>query len=367
MTLTNYWWLLIWMFAAGGILAWILPKQPVLVRGKREYRWTMPAAVVFVLPYVVWAGYRKNFGDTETYRKTFREATYSLSQIGQAVSEATKDKGFTVFTIFIKSIIGNSDHIYFLLIAIIQMLCLVYVFRKYSANFWFSMFLFVASTDYLSWMHNGMRQFLAVTVIFACTGLLAKKKYLPVIAVILLMATIHGSALFMLLIVFLAQGKAWNKKTLLFIAGILIIITGIDQFTQILQNVLTDTQYSGMTTDEIWTTDNGTSFLRVLVYSVPAVFAFLGIKYIEESKDPVINLAANMSIVTAGLYVVSMFTSGIYIGRMPIYTSLYSYLLLPWIFEHAFNERSKKLMYVLTCGCYLVFFYYQMHVTWQIV
>lgn len=62
-----------------------------------------------------------------------------------------------------------------------------------------------------------------------------------------------------------------------------------------------------------------------------------------------VNLAANMSIVTAGLYVVSMFTSGIYIGRMPIYTSLYSYILLPWIFEHAFNERSKKLMYALTC------------------
>ena len=171
----------------------------------------------------------------------------------------------------------------------------------------------------------------------------------------------------MLLIIFLAQGKAWNKKTLLFIAGILLIITGVDQFTQLLQNVLTDTQYSDMTTNEIWTTDDGTSFIRVLVYSVPAVFAFLGIKYIEKSGDPVVNLAANMSIVTAGLYVVSMFTSGIYIGRMPIYTSLYSYILLPWIFEHAFNERSKKLMYALTCGCYLVFFYYQMHATWGIL
>ena len=31
MTLTNYWWLLIWMFAAGGIIAWALPKQPVMV------------------------------------------------------------------------------------------------------------------------------------------------------------------------------------------------------------------------------------------------------------------------------------------------------------------------------------------------
>lgn len=64
MTLTNYWWLLIWMFAAGGIIAWALPKQPVMVMGKREYRWTMSSAVIFVLPYIIWAGYRKGFGDT---------------------------------------------------------------------------------------------------------------------------------------------------------------------------------------------------------------------------------------------------------------------------------------------------------------
>lgn len=175
MTLTNYWWLLIWMFAAGGIIAWALPKQPVMVMGKREYRWTMSSAVIFVLPYIIWAGYRKGFGDTETYRKTFRESASSLSQISQAVSDTAKDKGFTFLTVLIKSIVGNSDIIFFMLIAIVQMLCIVIVFRKYSTNFWLSMFLFVASTDYLSWMHNGMRQFLAVTIIFACTGLLLKK------------------------------------------------------------------------------------------------------------------------------------------------------------------------------------------------
>lgn len=119
MTLTNYWWLLIWMFAAGGIIAWALPKQPVMVMGKREYRWTMSSAVIFVLPYIIWAGYRKGFGDTETYRKTFRESASSLSQISQAVSDAAKDKGFTFLTVLIKSIVGNSDVIFFMLIAIV--------------------------------------------------------------------------------------------------------------------------------------------------------------------------------------------------------------------------------------------------------
>lgn len=47
-----------------------------------------------------------------------------------------------------------------------------------------------------------------------------------------------------------------------------------------------------------------------------------------------------MSIVSAGIYLVSMFTSGIYIGRLPIYCSLYSYVLLPWEIKHLFNEKK---------------------------
>lgn len=34
MALTNYWWLLIWIFAAGGIMAVVVPKQKKLFVGK---------------------------------------------------------------------------------------------------------------------------------------------------------------------------------------------------------------------------------------------------------------------------------------------------------------------------------------------
>lgn len=61
-----------------------------------------------------------------------------------------------------------------------------------------------------------------------------------------------------------------------------------------------------------------------------------------------------MSIVSASIYLVSMFTSGIFIGRLPIYCSLYSYVLLPWEIKHLFNEKTDK-----QCG-HLV--YYCMYV-----
>lgn len=56
MTLTNYWWLLIWIFIGGGVLALFIPKQQELVNGRRVERWTMPTALILIAPYIVWAG-----------------------------------------------------------------------------------------------------------------------------------------------------------------------------------------------------------------------------------------------------------------------------------------------------------------------
>lgn len=55
MTLTNYWWLLIWIFI-GGVLALFIPKQQELVNGRKVERWTMPTALILIAPYIVWAG-----------------------------------------------------------------------------------------------------------------------------------------------------------------------------------------------------------------------------------------------------------------------------------------------------------------------
>lgn len=65
MTLTNYWWLLIWMFTSGGFLACLFPKRRELVCGEVKERWEVVPAVLLVVPYIIWAGFRTNgFGDS---------------------------------------------------------------------------------------------------------------------------------------------------------------------------------------------------------------------------------------------------------------------------------------------------------------
>lgn len=337
------------------------------VNGEKVRRVTPLFAVISVLPLVIWAGYRGNVGDTGAYRQFFSEMPSAISSIRGYLDGIDKDKGFYLASSLIKCIIGNREVIYFIIIAAVQCFLLFRIYRKYSSSFAVSFFLFLASTDYVSWLFNGTRQFVAVTITMACFPWILEKKYVRAVVGILVASLFHQSALLVLPFVFIVQGKAWNKKTLLFICVVIAAVMFVDRFTDILETVLAETQYDNIVTDWNALQDDGTNILRVLVYSVPMVVSLIGFKIIRQADDPVINICVNMSIVTTGLYIISMFTSGVYIGRLPIYFSLYNYILLPWEINHIFTERSKRLIYILMIGAYLVFYYYQMHYTWNII
>ncbi len=338
--------------------------SPVYIMGKKEYRVSKGFAVFAFAPVILMTAFRGNIGDSYAYRKAFSEIPGTFSALATYITTDVKDKGFYVFSSFIKCLFGDSHIIYFFIIAAIQGLILVYIYRKYSTNYLFSVFLFIASTDYISWMFNGMRQFTAVTILFAATTFMLEKKWWPTIICILLASTMHQSALLMLPIVLIAQGRPWNKKSIAFLLAVLVSVAFVDQFTNILDTVMQETQYASMVSD--WTTwgDDGTNIIRVLVYSVPTILSIMGYKQIRQANDPVINFCVNMSIVSTGLYIVSMVTSGIFIGRLPIYASLYNYILLPWEIEHIFTKQSARLVAMMAMVAYIGFYYYSIFIAW---
>ena len=205
-------------------------------------------------------------------------------------------------------------------------------------------------------------------MIFAATDLLLKRKYMPLIAVILIASTFHASSLFMLPVIFIVQGKAWNKKSILCILACVMVLFFVDRFTGILDSALSVTQYSGMVTDwEEWQ-DDGTNPVRVLVYSIPMLLSLVGYKQIKAADDPLINISVNFSVLTSGIAIVSMVTSGIFIGRMVETVSLWALLiLLPWELKNLFTEASAKMMSVFAIIGYTAFFYYQLHFAWGLL
>lgn len=335
----------------------------VYVAGEYEkrYKWFTALTVIAVFSYVA-ATRDLHFQDTSGYAGGFMRTEGSWANVWKTFRTSGKDRGFYTTVVLLKMLLGDRYQLYFGVIAGFCLLCVIGVYRKHSCNFFMSVFLFLASGEYVQWTHNGMRQFVAVSMTFAAIDLLLKKKYLHYLAVVLFASTFHASALMMAPMCLVVRGPAWNYKSVLMILAVTVAASSSDFLMNMVTDIMESTQYSGDVNNMLST--DGTNFLRVLVFCIPPLLALVFLSRVRALDVPLINLSVNMSIASMGIYIVSMFTSGIYIGRLPIYCSLYNYLLLPWVLERAFEKGSAKLIMLMAMGCYMVFYYYQMHVIW---
>ena len=356
------------------LLAYIQRQLPRIVtkhelvqdRTVTRYNWVF--AILAAAPLAYLAATRGWFADTSAYRTNFLKAPSSFSGIPAYMTTLTKDKGFYFCSAVIKCIIGYRPIVYLGIIACVQLWLLLRCTRKYSVSLLISLFIFVASTDFLSWMQNGLRQFLAACIIFGCSRFIFEKKYIQAIIAVVIASFFHKSALLMIPVIFIVQGEPWNKSTVLILLTSLLAVFFVDRFTNLLDDLLSETQYTNVVTDFLTSGDNGTNPIRVAVYSVPAILSLLGLPYIREEDDHVLNICVNMSVITAGLYFISMVTSCIFLGRLPIYTSMFANLiLLPWEVKNIFSKDSSVFVTNLMFVLYLMFYFYQIHFSWSLI
>lgn len=327
-------------------------------QGKTVERWYFVYALLAFAPVIYLVAFTAPRSDTVLYLSSYRNLPMTWSEISERLSADDSGRGFIIFQWVIKRIFGGSETAFRVLLAFIHSIPVLYIYRKYSNNFLLSLFLFIAGGCHIGWMMNGLRQFLAVSIIMAATPLMLKKKYVPLIAVILLATTIHSSAIVMLPVVFIVQGKPWNKRTVLFIILSVVMMYAFSKNVNLMDNMLAGTEYEGTMASALEMGDDGTNPIRVLVNSVPMLLALTGRKQLEGKSNAVIDLCINMSVITSGIYLISMVTSGIMIGRLPIYTSLYSYILLPYLLDNVFSVRSHKLTLLSMVSLYMAYYLY---------
>lgn len=329
-----------------------------------DYRVRFIFALLVFLPIFFIAGFRdKWFVDTGTYVYGFEQLPNDLAE--WKYEDDTRGPGFRFFCIFIRQYITQDYRTWLIIIAAISTLCLVSFYKKYTSEVVLCAFLFFASTDFHSWMMNGIRQFLAVSIFIVAIPLLFRKKFILFLAIGLLLYTFHTSAIIALPIYFLALGKPMNKKTFMVLGLALLAVVFLNQFTNAFVDIVSTTTYRNSVKEMISDLDDGTNVLRVLVYSIPALLAIFYRNKIPEKVSPIISFSINMSLMTMAFYFVSMFTSGIFFGRMPIFFSLFNYILLPWEIKTFFEESNGRVIYAVMVLLYLVFYIIQM-VNWGI-
>ena len=365
--MTVYWFMMAWVIFFG-ILAQVTSKRvcvgEYLGEDVYEPRAHLFMAVVTFAVIIFFAGARSFTGDTGAYIDMFKD--YPLFQNAHDVifDDSAREPGFRLFSILIKTYISDDYTVWFYIIAIISGICIMIPLYKYSCNFGVSAFLFMASCQF-SWMFNGMRQFLVAAIIFSCTGLILKNRTLLYVLIVCVLSTIHKSAFILIPMYFIAKGEPWNKRTLLFIGCIVLAMLFTTKFTNLLTDVVEQTDYAS-SVNEFKATDDGTNPIRILVESVPIILAFIYRNKIKDKLTPIIKLSINMSLIASGLYIISkVASSGVLLGRLPIYFSMYNLILLPWLLKNIFENKEKDLVYYTMIICYFSFFYYQMVMTWD--
>lgn len=319
-------------------------------------------AVLFFGVLIFFCGLRSGIADTGTYIGMFEGYPSNFSHIQW--DDIGKDKGFYLISVLFKQFISKDFHGWLFLFAFISGIALMKGLVRYSEYFGFSCFLFIASTLF-TYFVNGMRQFIVVTIFFCAAHLIFERKWKEYVILILLLSTIHGSAIILLLVYFLGNVKPWgaSMRTVIVIA----VIGGVffDRIFPIFGNLLMETQYKGYV-DYISTKGVGSSVIRLAIAIIPCILAYMGRKVIAEEKNQCINFCINMSVINFCLYVIATFSSGMAVGRLTTYFDIFNLVLIPWLLHHIFTEESKKIVILACMVFYIVFFYFQMVITWNI-
>ncbi|MGM0874224.1 MAG: EpsG family protein [Bacillota bacterium] len=293
---------------------------------------------------VLVSGFRNNIGDTYFYIKTYTENDFTWEYI-----QSKKDPGFGILQMFLKNISDDPQLLIFVT-ALITNLLIGITLYKYSRMIELSFYVYITAGMFTVSM-NGIRQFLAASIIFVATKYLINGDFKKYALIVILASTVHQSALVLIPIYFIVRREAWTKVTFLLLVLAIFIVMGFNQFLELLFASLENTQYSNYSTFE----EGGASKIRVLVDSVPVIIAFLGREKLRKLW-PKSDIIVNLSVINVIFMIIA--TQSWIFARFNIYFSLYNLILISWII-YLFKENNRMFVYYGLLVCYLLYFYYE--------
>lgn len=349
-------WLFLFMSIIGCVVCSMYPRT-VKVNNGYEPRGRLYQALFLFGVVIIFCGLRSGVADTPAYIAEFNDAATNIGQMD--IDAIQKDKGYAILEILFKQFISTDFHAWLFLITCISGLAIMYTLYKYSIDFGMSFFLYIATTEF-TWLMNGMRQYIAISLLFLSVDLLLEKKMWKYILIVALLSTIHGTAIIMLPIYFIVHWKPFSGKVLLATFAIAIIGLNIEQIDFLFDN----TQYEGYLGEIMGTA--GMNVIRFLVALVPLAICFLARKIIRHENNQLINICVNMDCFNLAIQFAALFVGANYLGRIAAYFGVYTLLLLPWLIKKCFTAQSSMLIKLSCIGFYIVYFYYQMVVTWNL-
>ena len=321
-------------------------------KGIRRQRQVYLTAFLLMGYIVFWAAIRNGVVDTAEYIFGYENMTKTID-FKKIFAADQKAPLFDLYRIILRRL-GFNWQQYLASIAIISGFCMFYGISKYSDDIPLSMYLFVTGLHFY-WLFNGIRQFLVASIFFACLKWIVEKKLWKIIILVLILNGIHQTAWVLIPVYFIANLKNWSYGIYVCVlVTMAVVILFPNQFTALLDDSVDEYNVA-----EEFAKDDGVNILRFLVSMVTPTLAFIYKDKIAEYKNPYVNVMVNMSLITGGLYAVGVVTSGIFMGRLPLYTDLFGLILLPFILKRVLPKQAKGPIWVAALTFYIFYFYLQ--------
>ncbi len=331
-------------------------KYTTLPSGARAYKVSSTVACITIAYIIFWVGMRSGVADTSAYIETFEGNHANLADIFAILESNSKGYGWTALLVLFKNCISTDYHAWLMALALFMGLSVAHCYQKYSEAFFFCMLIFILNGNQ-SWMMNGMRQFFCVCALMLALPWLIKGKTWYYLTLLIILSSIHFTVLLMVPLYFILRWEPWSKLIWLSVAAIVCACYLADWVAVFAEDSLQSTSYAGSTVFNPDEADDGVHPLRVLVAAVPACLAWVKRKAISAEQNTLLNICINASLFTAMLYLFGVFTSGILMGRLPIYCEVFATLGLPAIIQRFSKPQHRRLLYT-TCVVFYSLFYY---------
>jgi len=203
---------------------------------------------------------------------------------------------------------------------------------------------------------NGVRQYLAATILFAGHQYLVDRKLLKWCLVVAIASMFHVTAMVMVFWYFVATREINWKQLLLIVAistfGLYSYNLFFDLVGWLKQEELLSNPYPYLFTQ--------INRLRILVQWMPVLF-FLVFRPARMLRDRQANFYLNMAMLNAALMTAAM--NSAYLGRIGIYTGLFNLILWPYMLKLIKHGPSRIAITIVLLACYAGYWYYEVSKT----
>lgn len=302
---------------------------------------------------------RKTYNDTENYILGFINAASVREGIDNGLFADWTGNPLSMLYRSLMHDLTDNYHIYFIVPAFLSSYAVVKLCKHYSVNPAFSILIFFSIGTYCLYI-AAMKQCFAVFFLLMALPYAIDRKYVRFYLLVLIAVLFHTHA-FMFAIVPLLIEKPWGKVTWLLLAATLFAMATYDStlgaFMEYAQSL------GAMVAEDEVFDGNSINILRVLVYWVPAIMAFVFRQRLFGSSTKTENLFANMSIISAFILTIGLVEGANLYARMAGYFEIATAITLPWMIKKIFTKQSAQIVTVCAAVLYFGYFWYEFAVT----